>query len=313
MDPRVSVIVPCYNTAGMVADTLDSIFAQTYRDFEVIVINDGSPDTVELEKVLAPYRPDIRYIVKENGGLASARNAGIAIARGELVAFIDSDDLWVPEYLAFQVAQLDANPDADIVYPNTVYFGEGENGTRLGRPMSAPMPEVTFTRLVTEECAVVVACLARKAAVVRAGLFDEQLRRCEDFDLWLRCVKSGAHIIYHHQPLVRYRIRRGSLSADTASMTASAAKVLRKMRTAVALTGEERAVVERKIRYFEGSSLFFEGKQAFLAGDDRAAIGKLRAADELLHSGRIRLLVLLLRIAPGMARRLYRWKYRNAG
>src|SRR5580658_5003046 len=87
--PKVSVIIPAYKTAAFVAETLNSVFGQTFRNFEVIVINDGSPDTAELEVALQPYRDRIRYIKQENKGLPGARNVGIGLARGELLAFVD--------------------------------------------------------------------------------------------------------------------------------------------------------------------------------------------------------------------------------
>jgi len=309
MKPRVSVVIPCYNTAAYVAETLDSVLAQTYRDFEIILVNDGSPDTARLECVLQPYLGRITYVVKENGGPSSARNAGIRAAQGELIAFIDSDDMWVPEYLAFQVARLDANPSADIVYPNAMFFRDGQRGHRLARPMSAPVPEATFTALVTEECGVVYSLTARKAALERAGLFDEQLWRAEDFDLWLRCVKTGSRIIYHLEPLLHYRTRGGSLSTDAVSMAAGAARVLRKMQATVEMTADERAAVQRKIRDFDGNCLFHEGKRAFFAGDYGTAVRKLQEANRLVKSGRVRRLLWLLRTAPGLARMTYDWLY----
>jgi len=95
--PRVSVIVPAYNTAPFIAETLDSVFAQSMADFEVIVVNDGSPDTPALEQALLPYRARIRYIVQSNGGLSAARNTAIRASGSELVAFLDSDDVWEPD------------------------------------------------------------------------------------------------------------------------------------------------------------------------------------------------------------------------
>jgi glycosyltransferase involved in cell wall biosynthesis len=311
MKPRVSVVIACYNTAELVTETLDSVLAQTYRDFEVILVNDGSADTIELERVLQPYLDKITYIKKENGGVSSARNRGIRAARGELIATIDSDDLWVPEYLAFQVAQLDADPSADIVYPNAVFFGGGESGRRLAMEATRPRPEVTFTTLVTEECSVVTSVLARKDALERAGLYDETLSRSEDFDLWLRCVKTGSRIIYHDKVLLRSRRRPGSLSSDAARMAEHAAKVLRKMQASVSLTDGERAAIERKLSQFDGDHLFYEGKQAFFAGEYSTAIGKLQAANLHLKSGRITRLLLLLRTVPGFARMAYVWLYRN--
>jgi glycosyltransferase involved in cell wall biosynthesis len=307
VNPRVSVIIPYYNTAELVTETLDSVLAQTYRDFEVILVNDGSPDTAELERVLQPYLDKITYIRKENGGVSSARNRAIGAARGELIALIDSDDLWVPEYLAFQVAQLDADPQADIVYPNAVFFGIGENGRKLSRVLTTPIREVTFTSLITEECSVVTSVVARKQALVRAGLYDEKLRRCEDFDLWLRCVKAGGRIIFHNKVLLRYRRRPGSLSADLAAMAGHAATVLRKARATMVLTDDERAAIERKLARFDGERLFQEGKQDFLGGDYATAISKLEAANRHLKSGRISRFLLLLRVAPGLTRKAHAW------
>jgi glycosyltransferase involved in cell wall biosynthesis len=309
MSFRVSVVIPYYNTAEVVAETLDSVLAQTYTDYEIILVNDGSPDTARLERVLAPYGDKLKYIRTENRGVSAARNRGIREARGELIAFVDSDDLWMPDYLSYQVGQLDADPSADIVYPNAIIFGAGESGRRLAMDLSRPKPEVTFTRLVTEECAVVVSVLARKTSLERVGLLDEQLSRCEDFDLWLRCLKANSRIIYHHKVLLRYRRRPGSLSSDPARMAAHAAKVLRKMQHAVPLTEAERETIRVKLRYFDGKHLFFEGKQAFFAGDYRVALEKFQAANRYLESPRMMLLMLLIRTAPGLARRVHAWRY----
>jgi glycosyltransferase involved in cell wall biosynthesis len=307
MHPRVSVIIPAYNTASMIAETLESVFAQTYRDYEVVVINDDSPDTPELEQVLQPFQERIIYIRKErNEGLAAARNTGIQAARGELIALLDSDDAWEPNYLEVQVGELDRNPTADIVYPDGIIFGSGSGVGRRIMEMSPSRGEVTFTSLVNEQCCVVVSVLARRSALERAGLFDGNLRSCEDFDMWLRCVKSGSRIIYHNQPLLRYRRRDDSLSSSAVWMLRNGAMVLRKMLTAVPLTDEERQTVEKKIEYFVGTGLFFEGKEAFLSGQSSLAVEKLEEANHHLRSLRIRVMALLIRTMPRFAHQLWR-------
>jgi len=243
MSARVSVIIPSYNTAEYIAETLDSVFAQTYQDYEVIVVNDGSPDTPELEKVLATYMRRINYIVTENRGLAGARNTAIRASSGEFIALLDSDDIWEPEYLAVQVSKLDNDQSADIVYPNALIFGDGTGAGKLFMDLSPSIGDVTFSSLVSETCCVMVSVLARRSAIERAGLFDGRLRRCEDFDMWLRCIKNGSRIIYHREPLVRYRRRGQSLSHNAVAMLEAAAHVLGKMEQMFALTPEEQALV----------------------------------------------------------------------
>ena len=114
--PKVSVIIPSYKTADLIAACLDSVFAQTYSDFEAIVVNDGSPDTPELEKVLQPYMDRIVYIKQENKRAAGARNNAIRQARGEFVAFLDSDDTWFPNHLASQMQLFAEDSSLDLVY-----------------------------------------------------------------------------------------------------------------------------------------------------------------------------------------------------
>lgn len=307
--PRVSVVIPCYNTSDFVAETLKSVYSQTYKDFEVVVVNDGSPDTPQLERAIAPWRTRITYVHTENCGLAGARNNGIRASQGELIALLDSDDIWEPNYLAVQVRKLDEDPSADIVYPNASIFGDGLRTTEYPRSKG----EVTYESLVNETCVVMVSVLARRTALERAGLFDDRLRSCEDFDMWLRCVKSGSRIIYHREPLVRYRRRPGSLSADEVWMCSSATRVLVKMRDAVPMTDEERRVLESAVLRFEGKRLFFEGKRAFTDGDIPLAIDRLEKSNRYLHTLRVWLILLLIRTMPSFARTAYFWRARVTG
>lgn len=303
--PRVSVIVPCYNTARFVAETLQSVFAQTFRSFEVVVVNDGSPDTTELERAIAPWRDKIVYLRTENCGLAGARNNGIRASKGELIALLDSDDTWESNYLEVQVRKLDEDPTADIVYPRFVIIGDGSTAGTRTTPSTG---DVTFSRLVGQEVSVVVSVLARRTALERAGLFDDSLRSCEDFDMWLRCIKHGSRIIYHNEVLLRYRVRDDSLSADPVWMYTNAGRVLAKMRTTPDLTGEERVALEAAIRRFDGNRLFYEGKRAFLDGDMPLAVQRLTEANARLHSSRIRLILFGIQAMPQTARRIYRWR-----
>jgi glycosyltransferase involved in cell wall biosynthesis len=307
--PRVSVIIPCYNTAEFVAETLESVFSQTYRDYEVVVVNDGSPDTPELERAIAPWRDRITYIHTENCGLAGARNNGIRASRGDLIALLDSDDIWEPHYLEVQVRNLDEDPSADIVYPNALIFGEGLRTSEFPRSRG----EVTFRSLVDETCVVMVSVLARRTALERVGLFDANLRSCEDFDMWLRCMKSGSRIIYHREVLVRYRRRSSSLSSDEVWMCCNAARVLSKVRDTVPMTDGELRVLERAIHRFEGKRLFFEGKRAFISGDVSLAVNRLEKSNRYLRSPRVWMILQLVRGLPSIARTAYVWRSRFIG
>src|SRR5688500_5335156 len=107
--PLVSVIIPAFNAAEFMSETLDSVFAQTYKHLEAIVVNDGSADTAELEQVLQRYPSNLLYIKQENQGAAVARNTGLRAANGEFVAFLDADDTWLPAFLEKQMALLERN------------------------------------------------------------------------------------------------------------------------------------------------------------------------------------------------------------
>jgi glycosyltransferase involved in cell wall biosynthesis len=302
--PTVSVIIPAYNTAPYIAETLASVFAQTVSDYEVIVINDGSPDTPELERALAPFRSRIRYIVQENRGLSAARNAGIAVARGDLIALLDSDDIWEPEYLAHQLAVLRAGELA-VVYPNATIFGESRRAGRLFMDLHPSSGEVTFESLVTQKCNVMVSVLARRDVLVAAGLFDESLRSSEDFDMWLRVVQGGWRIGYHRRPLVGSRIRRSSLSANSVSMCQHIVRVLDKTVRDMTLTPAQLALVADRRAYFAALLKFHEGKRAFFAGDHKHAVQALTDANAHLRRRKIAMALLLVRIMPGLLLRAY--------
>src|SRR5262244_3185791 len=120
--PLVSVVIPAYNCSSYIREALESVFANTFTDHEIIVINDGSSDTAELERALERYRPQIIYLPIPNGGPSAARNAGISIAQGRFIAFLDCDDVWHPEFLARQIESLERDA-LDLVCSDMVMFG----------------------------------------------------------------------------------------------------------------------------------------------------------------------------------------------
>ena len=303
----MSVIVPAYGVAPYIAGTLDSVFAQTFTDYEVIVVNDGSSDSEGLEQVLAPYRERIRYLAQENRGLAGARNTGIGVARGRFFAFLDADDQWEPEYLTFQVATMQADPTLDVHYTDAVIFGSSAYTGRSVMEFNPSHREVTFQRLITRECVVVVcAALVRREAVFGAGLFDPSLRRCEDVDLWLRIAQRGGRVAWKPRRLARYRVRGDSLSADALRMVETYLQVLAKTKRIAALTPSDHEVLDRQITFEHATLDLLKGKEALLTGEAPKAMRYLQRANTRFHRLRITLTLLLLRLAPRLFVNLYR-------
>ncbi|MCA1621771.1 MAG: glycosyltransferase family 2 protein [Acidobacteria bacterium] len=303
--PAVSVIMPTYNVARYIGEALESVFAQTFKDFEVIVVNDGSPDTPELERVLAPYLSRIVYLKQENGGVSAARNAAIRAARAPLVAHLDPDDLWEPDYLAAQLEELGRDPSTDVLYPDALIFGDAPEAGRRFMEWCPSAGEVSVEALLEERCHVMCAVTARRDALLRAGLFDEGLRCSEDFELWLRVLKSGGRIRYQRRVLARYRRHDASHTADPARLSRAVLRMLDKVETSLDLAPAElRALRGMRGRVRAGAALE-DGKAALSRGDVGAALARLRAANAHQRSLKLSLVVLALRFAPGLARAAY--------
>ena len=296
--PRISVIIPAYRVTEYIAETLDSVLAQTFTDYEIVVVNDGCPDTAALERVLAPYREKIVYLKRENGGLSAARNTAIAAARGEFLALLDGDDAWEPGYLAYQVGVMEADPAAAVVYSNGVVFGDSPQAGSLLMDLSPSEGPADFAAIVQMRCQVMVSAMARREAVVRAGMFDPKLRAVEDFDLWLRMTLGGGKIVYHRKPLLRYRRRAGSLSSNSVWMRQGALRVLEKIERQFSLTPTDRAALEEAKARFQADIEYFEGRDALAKGDVQVAIRRLSAANRHLRQRGLALKILMLRLFP---------------
>jgi glycosyltransferase involved in cell wall biosynthesis len=307
--PSVSVIVPAYNVTEFIRDALDSLRAQTFRDFETIVVNDGCPDTVNLERTLEPYRDEIVYLRKENGGLASARNAAIRAARAPLIALLDPDDIWEPEYLEVQTGVLKSRPEVDVVYPNAIFFGVGPWNGKTVMDIFPSHGEVTFQSLVSLQCRVFVGVTARREVLIRAGLFDSGLRSAEDLDMWLRLAKMGVRLVYHNRPLVRYRSRPTSLGNDPIWMTGFVLQVYEKLLRALELTPGERACLENAIRREQANLDLFLGKKALYACKREEALERLCRANRVLRNEKWSLALLALRFAPRLVYKFVHYRH----
>jgi glycosyltransferase involved in cell wall biosynthesis len=259
--PKVSVIIPSYKTADLIAACLDSVFAQTYSDFEAIVVNDGSPDTPELEKVLQPYIDRIVYIKQENKRAAGARNNAIRNARGEFVAFLDSDDTWMPDHLFSQMQLFTEDPSLDLVYCDGILVLDAAQECRFMEKCPST-GQATFDALIVERCQIPISTVvARKRTLVDAGLFDEKLPRCDDYDMWVRAAFSGAKIGYSRKLGARlFVVRPGSLSQSNARMIEGYWNILEKFKRTLPLKDVDRDVVEKRAAQIRAAYLLEEGK-----------------------------------------------------
>lgn len=215
---KVSVLIPAYNSARTIGATLDSVVGQTLRPHEILVMNDGSTDGTKA--ILARYVSEISIFEQENGGVASARNALIRKASGELIAFLDSDDIWHPRYLETHVQLAEAYPETAAFFTGHVDFVDGDD---IGRLFSAGesskgvkiMSPLEFLVQYGRSPApfVMSYCCVKRLVLAQMGAEPFRLRTAEDVYFCNRLLLEGA-IGYYSAPLVAYRVRPGSLSSN---------------------------------------------------------------------------------------------------
>ena len=301
----VSIIMPTYRVAQYIAAAIDSALNQSFTNYEIIVVNDGSPDTEELELVLGAYRERIIYIKQENRGCSGARNTAIRTARGRYIALLDPDDMWEPDYLATQIGILESDPTIDVVYPNASISGEMHDSGKKFMDCFPSEGEVTMESLVSQRCNVMISVTARRDAIVLAGLFDESLRSSEDFDMWLRILEHGGRISYHRKPIVHYRRRRESLSANPIGMCRHIVMALDKAEARGKLKASQLETLKEQRARFQAMLQLYQGKKAFFDGDAVRAVDHLAEANSYFKSLKLWLALLLLRTAPHLLLRAY--------
>jgi hypothetical protein len=229
--PRVSVVVPAYNVAPFIEQCLSSVLTQSFSDLELIVVDDGSSDST-LAVVEAVDDPRVQTVRKENGGCASARNAGAAQARGEFLAFLDGDDYWLPNMLSTGVALLQEHPEVDVLF--FLSRAVDESGRNLGLLRPSSRRSYSFEDLIVENpVGNGSASIVRRRALEQAGTFDESLAASSDCDMWLRiAVLRPGNFACLPEILVCYRRRDGQTTGNWPRMTLAYEQVLQKARVA---------------------------------------------------------------------------------
>ena len=210
-NPLISTIVPVFNGERYLGEALDSIWAQTYRPLEIIVVNDGSTDGTA--KVVGSYRERVQYIQQANKGPAAARNLGISKAGGDFIAFLDADDVWHPEKLERQMARFRARPELNLCVTHIQNFWiqelKAEAEQFCNHPLSQPTPG--YFQLQT--------LLARGSVFDTVGRFNTVLPTCSDVDWFLRVVEHGMVILVLPKVLLNRRLHRTNISRSPAVQT----------------------------------------------------------------------------------------------
>ena len=298
----VCVVIPAYDAHTHIARALDSVLAQTYRNREIIVINDGSPETEVLEGAIAPYAGQIRYLKQENRGPSGARNLGISEARGRYIAFLDSDDVWFPHHLESQMAMFQDDGSLDLVYSDSILM---EGGKVVGHAFgSEPQnPPVTFGAILTEGCTIATSsAVARKQALIDAGLFDERFRRCEDFDLWLRMSFRGSRMNYQPRPSLYHYLTPGSLASNAYLLKQARIEVYQKTASTLPLAASQIELIRSLIEMTEAKCHKDMLKKFLGQGEYATALEEARRANASRTHWKLKLTVIGLRTVPGVVR-----------
>jgi glycosyltransferase involved in cell wall biosynthesis len=248
----ISVIIPAYNRAREVGNAIDSALAQTLPPLEVIVVDDGSTD--ETPEVLARYGDRIRIVRQENQGVAAARNAGIAVARGELLAFLDSDDVWLPRKSELQAARIDADPELGLVHCGVDFEGTGIRLDGMEGSVATEILRLDRSVIVAHGSGVMV---PRRVAE-EVGGFDPRMRVSEDWDFCYR-VAARYRIAFVAEPLVLHARHATGLQNDIGKMEHGMLLALEKAFTDPAVRPLRRHTYGRLHRILSGC--YFEQRQ----------------------------------------------------
>jgi glycosyltransferase involved in cell wall biosynthesis len=259
--PKVSIIIATFNRAHYLKEAICSVLAQSFQDYEIIVIDDGSTDNTR--EIAASFKDKIRYIYQKNQGVIKALNAGIAISKGEYVGFLGDDDLWLKDKLAIQVPELDKKPDLGFVCSSAITVDESDKELSLIKKSSNHSDD--FESLYENNSVLVLTALVRRSVLDDVGYYDENLQQgCEDYDLWLRISKKYKFKMMD-QPTAKYRIHQNNMSKNTDLMLKALVKTLTKKEITQHLS-----LIKRQKRianlYYNHAYKFIEEKKYKSAG-----------------------------------------------
>lgn len=299
-------MIPACNVTEFICETLDSVIGQKFREREIIVVNDGSPDTDAFERAIHTRMDEIIYIKQRNAGAGVARNTAIRHARGDTIAFLDGDDAWLPDYLAAQFVFLERN-SYDMVYCDAILFGMRSAYRRTFMDTAPSEGEADFNSILDLRCNVITSgTMARKKTIVDAGMFETERVRAHDFHLWLRMAKNGAKIGYQRKQLLKYRVRLDSLSGDSISRVERERDAFERVKNTIDLNVEQAGIVKRHLAGLEADLAVEKGKAHLLRRDYKQAVDAFRVANRHRRSVKLTIVALLTRLAPSVLIKFYK-------
>ncbi len=296
-DPAVSIIIPAYNCAPFLAETLGSAFAQTYRNFEIIVVNDGSTDNTD--EVISEFQDRIVYVKQPNRGVMAARNTGLKAARGRFIALLDSDDLLLPNFLEVLVGMLEADSSLSVAYPNARYFGWPKHDGKLHQDVFPVAEPVSFDRVLRRECYIFGLLVFRREVIEAVGNYDETLegQGAEDFELWLRMLQHGHRFKFTTEVLALYRWRQDSLSNTGVKILRCVVSVYEKLLRGK-LTDNQRQWIESRMPEWRAQLSYAQFKDALTKRNFTEAEQYLAKARQFYHQPKLVVLQAALKFAP---------------
>ena len=257
--PTVSVIIHTYNNEKFIGETIESVLNQTYKDYEIIVVDDGSVDGTR--DALLPYIHGIRYHYKENGGIASAKNAGISLSHAEFVAFLDHDDLWVPDKLMLQMECFIENPQAGLVYTKYTSF---KNGKELRTKPEKGYSGWIFKELLSKSFIQTSTVVVKRECLDAVGPYDETFFLGDEYDMFLRIARKF-QCGFVDKGLTRYRVHDTNASNNDFLFDNENLGVYKKIyNNFTDLDGVEKKILRKRIARYSmkvAEGLYRQGKQ----------------------------------------------------
>jgi GT2 family glycosyltransferase len=301
--PTFSVIVAAHQVADVIGDALESIRKQTLAPLEVIVCDDGSTD--DLETALAPYRGEIVFLRKDNGGEGSAKNAAARAASGEFLVILDADDVYKPKRLEALSAFAQARPDLDILTTDGFIVAAGRT-VRRAYDRTWRFETADQRRAILERNFIFGLAAVRRSRFVAHGGFDESILWTTDWDLWLRLILDGSRAGCINEPLAFYRLRETSLTARRRDLLLGKLATLEKARRNPYLVPADKPTLEASLDAYRRDLDLMELRAAVAAGLPGARPRALELLRTPGYAARLRLQIAAIAVAPGAAGRILR-------